>query len=565
VKESEVSLKGQALLDAPLLNKGSAFTEEERKELGLLGLLPPHASTIEEQLERTYENYQRKATDLERYIFLVSLQDRNETLFYALLQRHITEMMPVIYTPGVGLGCQRYSHIYRRPRGLYISYPHRAEIDAILLNSPTAKPEIIVVTDGERILGLGDLGIGGMGIPVGKLSLYTLCAGINPASTLPIVLDVGTNNQSLLEDPLYLGWRQRRVDRAAYDAFVEAFVAGVIKRFPDAVLQWEDFSKNNAGRLLTKYRDRLCTFNDDIQGTGAVTLAGVLAAISVTGDRLGEQRVAILGAGSSAIGISDQLVAAMMSEGLSRETARRSIWLVDREGLVHGGRANLGAAKERYAQPLSRIQQWKKADGERIGLADVVRNLHPTILIGTSAQPGAFTEAMVRDMAAGVRRPIILPLSNPTSKSEAVPADLINWTEGRALIATGSPFPPVIHQGRSMRVGQCNNAFIFPGVGLGVIASGARRVTDEMFVAAARALSNWSPARQDPTDSLYPRLEVVRDVARDVALAVAIEAQHAGVAPEISPEEITKRVKAKMWDPVYPRYRARFAHAERRG
>jgi malate dehydrogenase (oxaloacetate-decarboxylating) len=556
VKETEVSLKGQSLLDVPLLNKGSAFTEDERKELGLIGLLPPHASSMEEQLVRTYENYQRKATDLERYIFLVSLQDRNETLFYALLQRHITEMMPVVYTPGVGLGCQQYSHIYRRPRGLYISYPHQADIDAILSNSPTPEPEIIVVTDGERILGLGDLGIGGMGIPVGKLSLYTLCAGINPASTLPIVLDVGTNNQSLLEDPLYLGWRQRRVDRAAYDAFVEAFVAGVIQRFPNALLQWEDFSKNNAARLLTKYRDRLCTFNDDIQGTGAVTLAGVLAAITVTGDRLADQRVVILGAGSSAIGISDQLVAAMVSEGMSRETARRSIWLVDSEGLVHDGRANLGDSKAQWAQPLEAIDRWKKADRERIDFAAVVRNVQPTILIGTSAQPGAFTEAIVRDMAAAVPRPIILPLSNPTSKSEAVPADLIQWTEGRALIATGSPFPGVIHQGRSVRIGQCNNAFVFPGIGLGVIASGARRVTDEMFVAAARALSTWSPARQDPTDSLYPRLEVVRDVARDVALAVALEAQHAGIAPQLPPEETMKRVKAKMWAPVYPRYRA---------
>jgi malate dehydrogenase (oxaloacetate-decarboxylating) len=559
VKELEISLKGQALLDVPLLNKGSAFTEEERKEFGLMGLLPPHASSMDEQLERTYENYQRKATDLERYIFLVSLQDRNETLFYALVQRHITEMLPVIYTPVVGLGCEQYSHIYRRPRGLYIPYPNRADIDVILRNSPTPKPEVIVVTDGERILGLGDLGIGGMGIPVGKLSLYTVCAGINPAATLPIVLDVGTNNQSLLDDPLYLGWRHQRIDLDAYDEFVEAFVAGVIKRFPDTLLQWEDFSKNNASRLLTRYRDRLCTFNDDIQGTGAVTLAGVLAAVNVTGERLGNQRVVILGAGSSAIGISDQLVAAMMSEGLSLETARRAIWLVDSQGLVHGGRTNLGAAKERYAQPLSAIQRWKK--NGHIGLADVVRNVHPTILIGTSAQPGAFSEAIVRDMAAAVRRPIILPLSNPTSKSEAVPVDLIKWTDGRALIATGSPFPAVIHQGRSMRIGQCNNAFVFPGVGLGVIASGARRVTDEMFVAAARALSNWSPARQDPTDSLYPRLEVVRDVARDVALAVAIEAQHAGVAPEMAPEELTRRVKAKMWDPVYPKYRA--AHADR--
>jgi malate dehydrogenase (oxaloacetate-decarboxylating) len=437
---------------------------------------------------------------------------------------------------------------------LYLPYPNRADLDAILRNSPTPNPDVIVVTDGERILGLGDLGIGGMGIPVGKLSLYTLCAGIDPTTTLPIVLDVGTNNQALLEDPLYLGWRHRRIDTDAYDDFVEAFVAAVMRRFPNALLQWEDFSKNNAGRLLARYRDRLCTFNDDIQGTGAVTLAGVLAAINVTGERLGDQRVVVLGAGSSAIGISDQLVAAMTSEGVPLETARRSIWLVDSEGLVHAGRTGLGP-KATYAQPLSAIQRWKRPAGERLWLADVVRHVHPTILIGTSAQPGTFTEAIVREMAGAVRRPIIFPLSNPTSKSEAAPIDLIRWTEGRALVATGSPYAPVIHEGRSMRIGQCNNAFIFPGVGLGVIASGARRVTDEMFVAAARALSNWSPARQDPTDSLYPRLEVVRDVARDVAIAVAREAQRSGIAPPTTLDELTQRVKAKMWEPVYPRYR----------
>lgn len=561
MKEIEVSLKGQALLNEPLLNKGSAFTEDERRELGLLGLLPPHVSSMEEQLERTYENYQRKETDLECYIFLVSLQDRNETLFYALLQRHIAEMMPIIYTPTVGLGCQQYSHIYRRPRGLYLSYPLRGEIERMLRNSPVPNPEVIVVTDGERILGLGDLGIGGMGIPVGKLSLYTLCAGINPATTLPIVLDVGTNNESLLEDPLYLGWRHRRVGLDEYDAFVEDFVNAVLTCFPDAVLQWEDFSKKNARRLLMRYRDRLCTFNDDIQGTGAVTLAGILAALSVTGERLADQRVVILGAGSSAIGISDQLVAAMRSEGLSPDEARRSIWLVDSEGLVHTGRTNLSADKQTYAQPFGAIENWTGADRAHLWLAEVVRNVHPTVLIGTSAQPDTFTESIVREMAAAVPRPIIFPLSNPTSKSEAVPADLIKWTKGRALIATGSPFPPVVHNGRSTRIGQCNNAFIFPGVGLGVIASGARRVTDEMFVAAARALSNWSPARHDPTESLYPRLEVVRDVARDVALAVALEAQRAGLAPGTSPEELERRVRTRMWTPVYPRYRAVAAQA----
>ena len=553
----ELWITGQALLDTPLLNKGSAFTERERRDFGLLGLLPPHVSTPEEQLARAYENYRRKESDLERYIFLVSLQDRNETLFYRLLERHITEMMPVIYTPGVGAGCQQYSHIYRRPRGLYIPFPQAASIDAILANTPVADPEVIVVTDGERILGLGDLGVGGMGIPIGKLSLYTLCAGINPATTLPILLDVGTNNQSLLDDPLYLGWRHRRVDVASYDAFIEMFVTAIAQRFPDVLLQWEDFSKNNAARLLERYRDRLCTFNDDIQGTGAVTLAGLLAATETIGSTLREQRVVILGAGSSAIGISDQIVAAMTSEGMSTADARAAIWLIDSEGLVHSARSNLGSHKTRYAQPVERLATWSRESGDvsmPFGLLDVVTNVRPTVLIGTSAQPGAFTEAIVRQMAETAPRPIIFPLSNPTSKSEARPSDLIAWTEGRALVATGSPFPAVEHGGRTVRVGQCNNAFIFPGVGLGVLASGAQRVTDAMFVAAARALSAHSPARRMAGASLYPALEEVRTVARDVAIAVAGEAQSAGLASEMPHDALVGLVDARMWKPHYAAY-----------
>ena len=553
----ELWITGQALLDTPLLNKGSAFTERERRDFGLLGLLPPHVSTPEEQLARAYENYRRKESDLERYIFLVSLQDRNETLFYRLLERHITEMMPVIYTPGVGAGCQQYSHIYRRPRGLYIPFPQAASIDAILANTPVADPEVIVVTDGERILGLGDLGVGGMGIPIGKLSLYTLCAGINPATTLPILLDVGTNNQSLLDDPLYLGWRHRRVDVASYDAFIEMFVTAIAQRFPDVLLQWEDFSKNNAARLLERYRDRLCTFNDDIQGTGAVTLAGLLAATETIGSTLREQRVVILGAGSSAIGISDQIVAAMTSEGMSTADARAAIWLIDSEGLVHSARSNLGSHKTRYAQPVERLATWSRESGDvsmPFGLLDVVTNVRPTVLIGTSAQPGAFTEAIVRQMAETAPRPIIFPLSNPTSKSEARPSDLIAWTGGRALVATGSPFPAVEHGGRTVRVGQCNNAFIFPGVGLGVLASGAQRVTDAMFVAAARALSAHSPARRMAGASLYPALEEVRTVARDVAIAVAGEAQSAGLASEMPHDALVGLVDARMWKPHYAAY-----------
>jgi malate dehydrogenase (oxaloacetate-decarboxylating) len=423
---------------------------------------------------------------------------------------------------------------------------------------PTQPPDVIVVTDGERILGLGDLGVGGMGIPIGKLSLYTLCAGINPARTLPILLDVGTNNESLLDDPLYLGLRQRRVPTAEYDAFIEAFVAAVVRRFPRALLQWEDFSKHNAARLLAKYRDRACTFNDDIQGTGAVTLAGVLAATAAIGERLRDQRFVMLGAGSSAIGISDQLVTAMLSEGATVAEARSAIWLTDSEGLVHNGRTNLEATKARYAQPLARLDRWDRGTASHVDFATVVRHVHPTVLIGTSAQPGAFTEAIVRDMAAHCARPIIFPLSNPTSKSEAVPADLLAWTDGRAMVATGSPFPAVESLGTTVRIGQCNNAFIFPGVGLGIIAARAERVSDAMFVAAARALSEWSPARRTRGESLYPALEQVRKVARDVALAVADEAQRSGLAPRTTSEELLARLGVQIWEPSYASYR-RFA------
>jgi malate dehydrogenase (oxaloacetate-decarboxylating) len=545
------ALSGQSLLDNPLLNKGSAFQLNERRELGLLGLLPPHSSTIEEQLTRSYENYRRKQTDLERYIFLTALQDRNETLFYRLLQEHITEMMPIIYTPTVGEGCRQYSHVFRRPRGLYISYPHRDEIPLLLANAPSESVEVIVVTDGERILGLGDLGVGGMGIPIGKLSLYTVCAGIHPATTLPILLDVGTDNRELLDDPLYLGWRHERVRGQEYDAFIEAFVEAVRQKFPHVLLQWEDFSKQNAARLLDRYRDRLCTFNDDIQGTGAVTVAGLLAAMKLTQTTLGEQRIVILGAGSSAIGICDQIVAAMLHAGYSEDEAKQSLWLVDSKGLVYKERYRLEASKQKYAQPVERIVEWKASDRSNLTLSEVVQNVHPTVLIGTSAQPGAFSEDIIREMAAHVDRPVIFPISNPTSKCEATPSDLLEWTGGRALIATGSPFPPLSRAGRLIRIGQCNNAFIFPGVGLGVIASGAQRVTDGMFVVAARVLSEFSPAMSDPDAPLYPTLECVREISRKVALAVGVEAQRVGVARPTCFEELEHQVANKMWNARY--------------
>jgi len=540
----ETNLTGQLLLDNPLLNKGSAFPEDERRELGLLGLLPLHCSTIEEQTARTYENYRRKESDLERYVFLTALQDRNETLFYRLLQEHIGEMMPIIYTPTVGEGCRQYSHVFRRPRGLYIPYLHRDEIPAILDNAPSDKTEVIVVTDGERILGLGDLGVGGMGIPIGKLSLYSVCAGIHPAATLPIMLDVGTDNPELLNDPLYLGWRHPRVRGQDYDNFIELFVEAVKQKFLRVLLQWEDFSKHNAARLLERYRDRLCSFNDDIQGTGAVTVAGLLAAMKLLQSELGEQRILILGAGSCAIGISDQIVAAMVHAGYTEHEAKQQLWLVDSHGLVHVGRKDLEHSKQKYARAVPRLET------SGLSFLDVVKDVHPTILIGTSGQRGAFTEGVVSEMAKHVARPVIFPLSNPTSRSEATPAELLEWTEGRALIATGSPFPPVNYEARLIEIGQCNNAFIFPGVGLGVIASGARRVTDAMFSAAARVLSEFSPALNVPEGALFPPLKAVREISYRIALAVGAEAVRAELTSRRI-DSLEHAVMDKMWTSRY--------------
>ncbi|HEU0025575.1 MAG TPA: NAD-dependent malic enzyme [Ktedonobacterales bacterium] len=544
----ETLLTGAALLGVPRLNKGSAFPDDERTAFGLHGLLPPGVMTIEQQLVRTYDSFRAKASDLERYIYLASLQDRNEVLFFRLLQAHIAEMSPIIYTPVVGLACQNFSHIYRRPHGLYISYVRRDDIERILRASPAPDPRVIVVTDGERILGLGDLGVGGMLIPIGKLALYTICAGISPSMTLPIILDTGTDNEQLRADPLYLGWRHARVRGAEYDAFVDAFVAAVRRVYPDAVLQWEDFARDNARRLLERYQDQLCTFNDDIQGTAAVTLAGLLAATDATGVPLREQRVVMLGAGSAATGVADLLVMAMVEDGATEEEARRRVWLVDSHGLVHTGRTDLSQEKARFAQPV-----WTPAgDGaQALDLFEVVRHARPTILIGTAARRGAFTEAVVREMARHIERPVIFPLSNPTEKSEATPDDLLRWTDGRALVATGSPFPDVERDGRAIRIGQCNNMFIFPGVGLGVLASRARRVTNSMFLAAARALSAVAPSRGDPQAPLYPYIENVRVASRAVALAVAIEAMRAGVADPLDPQTLEQQVDAMMWEPRY--------------
>jgi malate dehydrogenase (oxaloacetate-decarboxylating) len=544
---------GVDLLNRPALNKGTAFTEDERSRLGLHGLLPPHIETLDEQVVRAYEAYRRKDDDLERHIYLRALQDTNEVLFYRLLLDHIEEMTPIVYTPVVALACEQFSHIYRRPRGLFIPYPMRDSIPTLLRNRPNSEVDVIVVTDGERILGIGDQGAGGLGIPIGKLSLYTLIGGIRPERTLPIILDVGTNNAERLGDPEYLGWRHERLTGQAYLDFIDQFVRAVQQELPNACLQWEDFATPHARPILERYQEELLTFNDDIQGTAAVALGAILGALGVTGQRLRDQQIVFLGAGSAAVGVADYLRAALVQDALSEAEARGRFWLVDKNGLLHSGRSDLTPEQRVYAQPEDRVAGWPRTSHGAIGLADVIGRVEATVLIGLSTVGGAFTEAIVREMARKVERPVIFPLSNPTARSEASPEDLLRWTAGRALVATGSPYPPVRYEGRSIPIAQCNNVFIFPAVGLGVAASGARRVTDGMMLAAARALGEHSPARADPTGSLLPALRDVRAVARAIATAVGLEAQRAGVAPETSPEELRDRVAAAQWMPEYPR------------
>jgi len=538
--------RGMALLSSPVENKGTAFTVEERDRLGLNGLLPPHVETLGEQADRAYEAYQRKNDDLERHIYLRQLQDTNEVLFYRLLLDHIEEMTPIVYTPVVAQACQQFSHIYRRPRGLFISYPLRDRIPELLRNRPNPQVDVIVVTDGERILGIGDQGVGGLGIPIGKLSLYTLIGGIHPSRTLPITLDVGTNNPERLRDPHYLGWFHERVTGQEYLDFIDRFVQAVKQELPSTCLQWEDFASPHARPILDRYRDALLTFNDDIQGTAAVAMGALAGAVQVTGKPLREQQIVFLGAGSAAIGVADYLRAAMVEEGLSEAEARSRFWSLNSGGLLHTARSGLNAEQSVYAQPVERIAGWEGA-----GLSDVIHAIEATILIGLSTAGGAFTEPIVREMARKVDRPIIFPLSNPTARSEATAGDLLRWTAGRALVATGSPFGPVEIDGRSITIGQCNNVYIFPAVGLGVVAAKARRVTDSMMLAAARALGRNSPALTNPRAPLLPALQDIRAIARDIAFAVGMEAQRAGVAPATSAEELRTRVRACQWMPEY--------------
>lgn len=543
--------RGMDLLDTPLLNKGTAFTDEERTQFGLHGLLPPCVETLEEQVARAYEAYTRKDDDLERHIYLRALQDNNEVLFYRLLLDHIEEMTPIVYTPIVALACEQFSHIYRRPRGMFIPYPQRDCIVSLLRNRPNPNVDVIVVTDGERILGIGDQGVGGLGIPIGKLSLYTLIGGIRPERTLPIVLDVGTNNAERLDDPEYVGWRHERISGDDYFAFIEQFVDAVKEELPETCLQWEDFANPHARPILDRYRDQLLTFNDDIQGTAAVALGAILGAIKVTGKNLKDQQIVIFGAGSAATGVADGLRAAMTELGLTDEQARSRFWLVNSKGVLHSGRRDLSPEEMIYAQSENRFAGWPRTSNGNVCLADVIGHIEATILIGLSTVGGAFSEAIVREMAGKVGRPIIFPLSNPTSKSEATPEDLIRWTDGRALVATGSPFAPVNYGGREIRIAQCNNVYIFPAIGLGVVASSARRVTDSMMLAAALALAGNSPALKDPFASLLPPLADLRKVAAEIAVAVGIAAQKAGIAVQVPEDELRARVMATQWSPGY--------------
>ncbi|EOX4456482.1 MULTISPECIES: NAD-dependent malic enzyme [Vibrio] len=545
---------GPALLATPLLNKGSAFSAEERSSFNLEGLLPESTETIQEQVERAYQQYKSFESDMDKHIYLRNIQDTNETLYYRLVQNHISEMMPIIYTPTVGAACENFSNIYRRGRGLFISYPNRDRIDDLLNNAANHNVKVIVVTDGERILGLGDQGIGGMGIPIGKLSLYTACGGISPAYTLPIVLDVGTNNPQRLADPMYMGWRHPRITGAEYDAFVEEFIQAVQRRWPDALIQFEDFAQKNAMPLLERYKDRVCCFNDDIQGTAAVTVGSLLAACKAAGTQLSKQRITFLGAGSAGCGIAEAIIAQMVSEGISDEQARSQVYMVDRWGLLQEGMPNLLDFQQRLVQKHINTKEWEN-EGNGFSLLDVMRNAKPTVLIGVSGAPGLFSQEVIEEMHKHCKRPIVFPLSNPTSRVEATPNDIIRWTNGEALVATGSPFEPVVHEGRTYPIAQCNNSYIFPGIGLGVLAVNAKRVTDEMLMESSRALATCSPLAINGRGALLPPLEEIHSVSKKIAFAVGKKAIEQGVALEITDEALNVAIEQSFWQPVYRRYK----------
>jgi malic enzyme len=553
-REVRTALRGYALLRDPLLNKSTAFPHEERAALGLEGLLPGRVATLEEQLVRVGENYDRVGDDLDRYVYLRALQDRNETLFYAFVLRRLEELVPIVYTPTVGTAVQRFSHIYQRPRGLHLCPDTIGHLPRILRRYPgRADVRLIVVTDSEGILGIGDQGTGGMGIPIGKLALYVLGAGIHPAACLPVALDVGTNNPEHLGDPLYLGWRRDRLRGDAYSDFMERFVSTLEAELPGVLVQWEDFSKQNAFTVLDKYRSRLPSFNDDIQGTGAVILGGVLAALRITGQRLCDQRIVVHGAGAGGIGVAHRLCSALVRDGLAPDEARERIFALDSRGLLVEGRQGVEPYKTAFAHRRAAVEGWTLRNPDRIALLDVIENAKPTVLLGTSGTPGEFDESVVRAMAAATDQPIIFPLSNPTARAEAAPQDVYRWTEGRAVVATGSPFPPVTFDGRTNRVGQANNVFVFPGIGLGALVAGASEITDDMVTAAAAALVECVSEEDLRDRCVYPRIGDLREVTVRVAGAVVRAAIREAVAPPIA-GDVEETVRASMWAPEYFRY-----------
>lgn len=535
---------GIDLLREPALNKGTAFTEDEREVLGLRGLLPPYVSSMETQLMRVMENFSKKPTDTERYIHLMSLLDRNETLFYRLVMDRVEEMMPIIYTPTVGQACQEYGHIFRRPRGIYVSSNDRGRVTEILENWPGQDVRVVVVTDGERILGLGDLGANGMGIPVGKTCLYTACAGIHPALCLPVTLDVGTNNEGLLNDVLYVGLRQHRIRGDEYDNLVEEFVSSAQKRYPKAIIQFEDFANHNAFRLLRKYRDRVCSFNDDIQGTGAVALAGMYSALRITGQRLRDQRILFFGAGQAGIGMGNMIASAMVADGLPEQEARRRCWFMDSKGLVVKSRSDLAEYKLPYAHDYEYLTDFLYA----------IQSIKPTAIIGAAGKPRAFTRPVLEAMTACNQRPIVLAMSNPTAKAECTAEEAYHWTGGRAVFGSGSPFAPVTIGGKTYVPGQANNSYIFPGVGLGVMASEAKFVTDTMFAVAARALADQVSEADLAQVRIYPPLTKIRQVSAAIATAVAEVAYSQGIARKSKPDDLPAFVMSQMYEPKYRCY-----------
>ena len=546
----ETSLCGKPLLTTPQLNKGTAFTHEERRAFGLLGKLPHRVETLDEQVKRAYLQYSSYTTRLQQNIYLNNLHDKNQILFYKLLHRHLGEMLPTIYTPIVGTAVKRFSHEYRQPRGLYIAHSDKNLIDEIIGNRSNPEIDVIVVTDGEGVLGIGDQGIGGMDIPVAKLMVYCLCGGINPVRTLPVFLDVGTNNQDLLNDPLYLGCRHPRISGAAYDEFIASFVEAIHKHFPNAFLHWEDFGRGNARRILDQFQDELCTFNDDIQGTGAVTLAALMSACNVTGTKLQDQRIVVFGAGSAGTGISDQIVDAMIREGLSEEEVYNRFWLIDRQGLLLNNDAELTGAQKPYARDPNEIAQWHTKK-QNPSLTDTVRHVKPTILIGCSAQAGAFSQDIIEIMTQTCERPIIFPLSNPDEKCEAKPEDILAWSQGKALIATGTAFPAIEYQNRMVQIAQCNNALVFPGIGLGVLAVDASKLTEDMILASAEALCRFAPSKKDSFLPLLPSLDDAQTVAKEIAIAVAKSAIASGHAQKNQAADLEKLISDMFWMPRY--------------